>query len=162
MSHESRLPRELRALLHSRRVAAMGTTNDEGAPFVSMVPFALAPALGCVVIHVSGLAAHTRYLNARPAVSLLVMQGEVSGEPVHALQRATVEGQARMLQPGSDTWRACRAAYLQRFPEAQGMTQLADFQFVAIEVKGARQVAGFGAARSIDEEELRLALAPGQ
>lgn len=40
------------------------------------------------------------------------------------------------------------------------MTQLGDFRFVAIELKGARQVAGFGAARSIDEEEVRRALGP--
>jgi putative heme iron utilization protein len=162
MSHESGLTRELRALLHSRRVAAMGTISDEGAPFVSMVPFALAPALGCIVIHVSGLAAHTRYLNARPAVSLLVMQGEVPGEPVHALPRVTLDGLARILEPGGEDWRVCRAAYLQRFAEAQPMTQLADFMFVAIDVKGARQVAGFGSARSIGEEELRLMLTSSQ
>jgi putative heme iron utilization protein len=162
MSHESRLTRELRALLYSRRVAAMGTISEEGEPFVSMVPFAPAPSPGCLVIHVSGLAAHTQYLSARPAVSLLVMQAEEPGEPVHALPRVTVEGQAKVLEPGSEAWRACKDAYLQRFPEARGMTQLADFRFVAIEVKGARQVAGFGAARSIDAEELRLALAPQQ
>ena len=150
MPHESRLTRELRALLHAHRVAALGTVTDEGAPFVSMVPFALAPALGCLVIHVSGLAAHTRYLQARPAVSLLVMQAEVAGEPVHALPRVTLEGRARMLEAGDPAWEACRAAYLQRFPEAQPLTQLGDFRFVAVEVTGARQVAGFGSARSID------------
>jgi heme iron utilization protein len=160
MSHESRLTRELRALLHSRRVAALGTITDEGAPFVSMVPFAMVPAPGCIAIHVSGLAAHTRYLIARPAVSLLVVQAESPGEPVHALPRATLEGQARIPVPDSEDWRACRTAYLQRFPDAQPMTQLGDFMFVAIDLKGARQVAGFGSARSIDEEELRLALAP--
>jgi putative heme iron utilization protein len=158
--HESRLTRELRALLHSRRVAALGTITDEGSPFVSMVPFAMVPDLGCIVIHISGLAAHTRYLLARPAVSLLVVQPEVPGEPVHALPRATLEGQARVPVSGSETWRACRVAYLQRFPEAQPMTELGDFMFVAIALKGARQVAGFGSARSIDEEELRLALTP--
>ena len=160
MPHESRLTRELRELLHSRRVAALGTITDEGAPFVSMVPFALAPVPGCIVIHVSGLAAHTRYLLARPAVSLLVVQPEVPGEPVHALPRATLEGQARIPVPDSEAWRACRAAYLQRFPDAQPMTQLGDFMFVAIDLQGARQVAGFGSARSIDGEELRLALTP--
>ena len=90
------------------------------------------------------------------------MQAEVPGEPVHALPRATLDGRARILEAGSEAWRACRFAYLQRFPEAQPMTELGDFVFVAIELKGARQVAGFGSARSIDEEELRLALTPPQ
>lgn len=40
------------------------------------------------------------------------------------------------------------------------MKQLGDFSFVAIELKGARQVADFGAARSIEEEEVRQALLP--
>ena len=158
--HESRLARELRSLLSSKRIAAMGTSGDDGAPFVSMVPYAVAPGLRCLVIHVSGLAAHTRNLQARPAVSLLVMQSEVPGEPVHALPRVTLEGQARVLEPNSPAWNACRAAYLSRFPEAEPMTQLGDFMFAAIEVTSARQVSGFGAARSIDQEELRRVLGP--
>ena len=158
MSHESRLTLALRTLLHSRRVAALGTLGDDGAPFVSMVPFAMAPTLGCLVIHVSGLAAHTGNLQARPKVSLLVMQPEVPGEPVHALPRVTLDGIARTPDVGSPAWNACRAAYLARFPEAEFMTQLGDFRLVAIELKGARQVAGFGAARSIEAEEVRQAL----
>jgi len=160
MPHETRLTLELRALLHSRRVAALGTLDDDGNPFVSMVPYAMEPSLGCLVIHVSGLAAHTGNLETRPNVSLLVMQAEVQGEPVHALPRVTLDGVARTLEAGTPAWETCQAAYVKRFPEAQFMTQLGDFRFVAIELNGARQVAGFGAARSIDEEEVRLALGP--
>ncbi|UUZ77436.1 pyridoxamine 5'-phosphate oxidase family protein [Polaromonas sp. P1(28)-13] len=74
-------------MLHSKRVAALGTINDDKTPFVSMVPYALEPASRCLVIHVSGLAAHTGNLKARSKVSLLVMQSEEEGEPVHALAR---------------------------------------------------------------------------
>ena len=160
MPHETRLTFELRALLHSRRVAALGTLGEDGNPFVSMVPYAMEPLLGCLVIHVSGLAAHTGNLQARPNVSLLVMQAEVQGEPVHALPRVTLDGLARVLEAGTPAWETCQAAYVKRFPEAQFMTQLGDFRFVAIELKGARQVAGFGAARSIDKDEVRRALEP--
>jgi heme iron utilization protein len=159
MSHESRLTRELRALLHSRRVAAMGTVNDDGSPFVSMTPYAIEPLSGCLVIHVSGLAAHTANLRARPNVSALIMQSEAPGESVLALPRVTLQGRAKVLEHDSGYGQTCRAAYLQRFPEAEPMTQLGDFSFVAIELEGARHVAGFGAARSIDVDELRLALA---
>ena len=160
MTHESRLTRELRSLLNTQRVAALGTIGDDGAPFVSMVPYAIEQSLGCLVIHVSGLAAHTHNLQAREPVSLLVMQSEVPGEPVHALPRITLEGQAKVLERGSPGWQACSDAYITRFPDAQPMTELADFMFVAIHVTGARQVAGFGVARSIDAEEVRLALGP--
>ena len=160
MSNETRLTRELRALLHTQRVAALGTLGDNGAPQVSMVPYAIAPSCGCLVLHVSGLAAHTRNLQKAPAVSLLVMQPEVADAPVHALPRVTLEGRAEVLSPQTDTWQLCRAAYLARFPEAAPMTQLGDFMFVAIHATGARQVAGFGAARSLDAAELAYMLTP--
>ncbi len=136
----------------------MGTIADDGAPFVSMVPYAIEASLSSLVIHVSKLAAHTGNLQARTKVSLLVMQPEVEGKPVHALPRVTLEGQARVLDVNTPSWGACRTAYLERFPEVEPMTQLDDFMFVAIHITGARQVAGFGAARTIDEEEVRLAL----
>ena len=157
MSDETGMIRELRALIASQRVAALGTIGDDGGAFVSMVPFALEPVLGCLVIHVSGLAAHTGNLQARPKISLLVMQAEVPDEPVHALPRVTLEGLATVLEPRGQAWQTCRAVYLQRFPEAAPMTQLGDFRFVAVEVKGARQVSGFGVARSIGEEGVKRA-----
>lgn len=150
MPHEPRLDRDLRTLLTTQRVAALGTLGDDGTPFVSMVPFALEPHSACLVLHVSALAAHTRHLQATPQVSLLVMQAEVPGAPVHALPRVTLAGSAALLAPDSAAWVDARAAYLARFPEAEPMTQLGDFRFVAIQLSGARQIAGFGAARSLD------------
>lgn len=161
MPHLSRLTRQLRDLVDSRRVAALGTIGDDGAALVSMVPFALEPGLGFLVIHVSDLAAHTHNLQARPRVSVLVAQAEETGQPVHALPRVSFDGVASVLAPGTPSWQSCRAAYLQRFPEAEFMTQLGDFRFVAIEVNAARQVAGFGSARSIDAQELQRALRRG-
>jgi putative heme iron utilization protein len=137
MAHISRLTEQVRALLQARRVAALGTICADGAALVSMVPFAIEPRQPCLVIHVSELAAHTRNLQTAPRVSLLVMQPELPGEPVHALPRVTFDGIARVPQRDGPQWLACRAAYLERFPEAEMMTQLGDFKFVAIEVKSA-------------------------
>lgn len=158
MAHVPRLTLQLRALLDGQRVAALGTIGDDGAPLVTMVPYAPQRELGVLVIHVSDLAAHSHNLRLRPRVSMLVMQAPVPGEPVHALPRVTFDGHARVLPPDSEPWRASRQAYLARFPDAELMTRLGDFRFVAIEPAGARQVAGFGAARTIDAAEVRLAL----
>lgn len=154
------LTQKLQALLHSQRVASLGTVTDDGVALVSMVPFALEPQLRCFVIHVSGLAAHTCNLEARSRVSLMVMRSEVPGEPVHDLPRVTFDGSADIPDRESERWQACRAAYLARFPEAEPMTELGDFRFVAIEASSARQVAGFGAARTIDGDALQVALSP--
>jgi len=158
MAHEPRLMRELRNLLETNRVAALGTTQDDGTPFVSMVPFAIEAQQGRLVIHVSGLAAHTRYLQARSQVSLLVMVPETLGNPVHDLPRVTLLGSASVPERNRETWNSCKAAYLARFPDAKQMTELGDFRFVAIQVHGARHISGFGAARTVDTEELKLVL----
>jgi putative heme iron utilization protein len=158
MIHEPRLTAALRSLLHTQRVAALGTLGEDGHAFVSMVPFAIDGASGQLVIHVSGLAAHARNLQATPRVSLLVLQPEVAGEPVHALPRVTLDGVASAPAVDSPACMQARSAYLQRFPDVEYMTQLGDFRFVTIEVTGARQVAGFGAARSIEAEELAQVL----
>ena len=160
MTHEPRLTVALRSLLQTQRVAALGTLDTDGFPFVSMVPFAVEPASAQLVIHVSGLAAHTRNLQTTSRVSLLVMQAEVMGEPVHALARVTLEGVATVLERESAAWRQARDAYLARFPDAQPMTELGDFMFVGVAVQGARQVAGFGAARSLDAETMAEVLRP--
>ena len=158
--HEPRLTRDLRTLLNTQRIAALGTLGEDGLPFVSMVPYALEPQSACVVIHVSALAVHTRNMQATPHVSLLVMQAEVAGEPVHALPRVTLIGQACVLERNSVAWGDSRAAYLARFPEAEPMTELGDFMFMAVHLSGARQVAGFGAARSLDTETIESVLRP--
>lgn len=152
--HEPRLNRALRELLQSQRIASLGTLNAEGGPFVSMVPFAVDPGAACLVIHVSLLAPHTRNLLRNPAVSVMVMQPEVAGEPVHALPRISMDGQAARLQPERASWLAARQIYLTRFPEAEPMTHLGDFSFVAIYPTAACQVAGFGTARPLEAEEL--------
>ena len=146
--------------MQSRRVAALGTIGEDGTPYVSMVPYAMVPRAGCLVIHVSGLAAHTGNLQARPDVSLLVVEAEVLGESVHALPRVTLAGVAVILKPSSSDWVECKSAYLTKFPEAEPMTQLGDFMFAAIRISGARHVVGFGTARSIDDAELGMALGP--
>ena len=158
---EHSLTQALRALLWRRRTAALGTLDASGAPFVSMVPFAVDTSAACLVIHISALAAHSRHLQASPQASLMVCDGEVDGSPVHALARVTLNVSARWAEPGSDDATQCRHHYLARFPDAEAMTTLGDFRFARLIPGGARQVAGFGAARSLDAAEVAQALGAG-
>ncbi|MDQ7742845.1 HugZ family pyridoxamine 5'-phosphate oxidase [Hydrogenophaga pseudoflava] len=156
---EHSLTRALRELLLARRTAALGTLDRHGGVFVSMVPFAIDREAGELVLHVSALAAHSGNMQHSPHVSLLVCAAEPDGEPVHALPRVTLEARARFVEPGGPEAAASRLVYLQRFPEAEMMTTLGDFRFVRLHLLGARQVAGFGAARSLPTDELYRALA---
>jgi putative heme iron utilization protein len=158
MAHQSRLDHALRLLLANHRVAALGTVGSDNAPMVSMVPFAVEPQSAALVIHVSALAAHTGNMALNRDVSILVMQPEVAGEPVHALPRVTLRGRTEVPARESEAWLAARDAYLARFPDAQPMLQLGDFQLVLIRIDQARHIAGFGAARTVEGRDLALAL----
>ena len=145
-------------LVRSRTAAALGTLH-EGAPFVSMVPFAVLPEGDAFVVHVSRLAGHTKDMLADPRVSLLVMQPEGEGVAAQALARVTVQGEATEMARGSDGERDCRGTYLARFPEAAPLTEFGDFSFFAIRPSQARFVAGFAQAMSVTGETLAGILA---
>lgn len=167
MPHESRLQISLRTLLASRRTAALAVQPLAApvqaaalpAPWLSMVPWAWCAQFSCFVIHVSGLAAHTRAMEQHPAVSLLVTAAEEPDQGVHALERASIQGVASTPPQDNVLWQGMRTAYLQRFPEAEPMTLLGDFRFICITPTLARHVAGFGAARDVSAHELIEALA---
>ncbi len=147
-------------LVRSRTAAALGTLHA-GAPFVSMVPFAVLPDGDAFVIHVSRLAGHTKDMAADPRVSLLVMQPEGAGVAAQALARVSIQGEARETEGGSDEELACREAYLARFPEAAPLTEFGDFSFFAIRPSQARFVAGFAQAMSLTGETLAKTLRGG-
>jgi len=61
----------LARLVRARSTAALGTLHG-GAPYVSMVPYAIAADGSGLLIHVSTLAAHTKDMLADARVSLLI------------------------------------------------------------------------------------------
>ena len=148
----------LASLVHRRKAAALGTLHA-GAPFVSMVPYAVVPGGSAFVIHVSRLAAHTKDMLADPRVSLLVTQAEGEGVDAQALARVSIQGEARELARGSEEEHEARGAYLARFPEAAPLTEFGDFSFFAIRPAQARFVAGFAQAMSLGADTLAKALA---
>ena len=91
---------QLRQLLHERSEAALGTVHA-GAPYVSMVPYAIASDVSRLVIHVSSLSSHTKHMRTDPRVSLLVMQEEGGGTSALALPRVSIQGTALELAPDS-------------------------------------------------------------
>jgi len=138
----------LRDLLERQEVAALGTLH-KGEPFVSMVPYALAPAGGGFVVHVSRLATHTRDMELHPGVSLLVMDERAPEAPPQALPRITVQGEARPCPPDAPLYAAAREAYLARFPSSQEMFGFADFSLFVIVPRALRVVGGFAQAWSL-------------
>ncbi|TNF60337.1 MAG: pyridoxamine 5'-phosphate oxidase [Burkholderiales bacterium] len=160
-----KLTRLLAHLLRVQRVATLGTLDAHGMPQLSLVPYALDAADPALVIHVSALAAHTGAMNRQPVTALMVHESEPAEGPVHALHRVSLVTRATLLAPSDPDVPRLRGLYLQRFPQAQPITELGDFRFVRLRPQEARQVAGFGAARSLQAAEvvqaICLACSPG-
>lgn len=160
MQLDPQLAGMLRTLLLERRIGSLATLHD-GRPFASMVPFAATTAGGRLrlVVHVSGLAAHTRDMRSVPDVCLMVMALETEAMPPQALPRISIPGRAVFIPPDHPEHAALKAAYLGTFPEAAGLFQLGDFSIVAIEPVSARFVAGFGRALTLSPDSLAAAVA---
>lgn len=161
--HLSRLDEQLVRLLRERPVAALACLDDDGAPALSMVPFAVdavsdGGGRATLILHVSGLAAHTRQMARDARVSLLVLDRDEAAEMPQALQRASLQATAAFVEPGSADHARCQAIYLARHPQAELMTQLPDFRFVRLQPSELRHVAGFGAARTLAGELLTTVL----
>ena len=155
MSSETGDP-ALRELLAGRMVAALGTLHD-GAPYVSMVPFAITPDGTAFLIHVSELSAHTGDMQKDPRVSLLVMGAEKPDALPQELPRLTILGRAEPVEDPSPEYDAGKARYLERFPDSEPIFQLGGFWLFTIRPEHVRWIGGFAGAQSLTPEELAQA-----
>ncbi|MFV0444690.1 MAG: pyridoxamine 5'-phosphate oxidase family protein [Planctomycetaceae bacterium] len=147
----------VRSLLDHQQVASLGTLH-QGRPAVSMTPFAVAPESKSLILHVSGLASHTRDMLTEPGVSLMVMADRSPDILPQALPRLTIAGLARVCDREDAEYAAAKAAYLDRFPDSEMMFSLGDFALFLIEPQSVRVVAGFGQAWSLTRTQFREAL----
>ena len=149
----------LRTLLVARAVGSLATLQG-ARPFVSMVPFAALPVGDRLrlVLHVSGLASHTRDMRSEPEVCLMIMAADSPGVLPQALPRVSISGRAEFITPDDPDHAATKAGYLAKFPDAAELFLLGDFSLVAIDAASARLIAGFARAVTLPAETLAAVL----
>ncbi|PIP03154.1 MAG: hypothetical protein COX55_01415 [Zetaproteobacteria bacterium CG23_combo_of_CG06-09_8_20_14_all_54_7] len=135
---------EIRDLIGASRAAFLATIGEHG-PESSMAPFAI--YAGNPLLHLSGLARHTKNLNASPQAGLMVCTPERDGESVLALPRLSLQGHVAVVV--GEGLAQAREAYLQRIPEAEQLFAFADFRLFCLQVERIYWIAGFGSAREI-------------
>jgi putative heme iron utilization protein len=144
----------LRNLLAERPVAALATLH-KAEPAVSMVPFVLPAGAGHLLVHVSGLATHTRDMKEHPRVGVLDTARTGGPWPPQGLPGFSLLALGAALARDEAAYEQARAHYLARFPDAQQMFGLGDFELFALRPVSARLVAGFGRAYSLVGEPLQ-------
>ncbi|MCL4275271.1 MAG: pyridoxamine 5'-phosphate oxidase family protein [Anaerolineales bacterium] len=141
-------------IIRNTRVASLATLRDD-APQVSMVAYVTNDDFSLYHIFVSRLAQHTVDMQKDKRVALLIAEPDDSREDPQTLARVSIRGTAEVVQNGEPGYTPLRDQYLARFPQAEQLFQLADFNFWRIKPKGGRFVAGFAKAYNITPETLK-------
>ena len=127
----------IKRLMREARTGALATLDSDGAPYASLVQVATLPD-GAPILLLSGLARHTRNLQADARVSLLLDERRHGDELQGA--RASVKGRITRITDDA----VARRRFLARHPDAAGFAGFADFAFYEITPASAHLVAGFG------------------
>jgi heme oxygenase (biliverdin-IX-beta and delta-forming) len=145
--------RILARLIRETRVTALGTLH-EGEPNLAMVAYSFAEDFSAFYIHVSRLGKHTTDMESDPRVSLLITETDDRCLDPQTLARVSIRGTAEILPRNEPTYAQAKQNYLERFPEAEQLFSLGDFNLWKITPKGVRYVAGFGRAFNLVPEDL--------
>lgn len=148
-------------LLLEQRWAALATLNDHAAPAVSYVAYVPEPDFAGFLIHVSRLAAHTRYLLARPRAALGISATDSGEADPQLLPRVSLQGVVSVIERGTPEYTAARARYLARLPAAERLFGFEDFMLLRLRPEEARYVGGFARSHTLSGEQLRRLGRPG-
>ena len=143
----------LARLIRDTRLAALGTIHN-GEPNLAMVAVAYESDFSAFYIHVSKLGKHTGDIENDPHVSLLLTEADDHRPDPQTLARVSIQGMATVLPRNDPDYARVKVRYLKRFPEAEQLFSLGDFNLWKIMPKGGRFVAGFGRAFNLVPEAL--------
>lgn len=144
----------LARLIRSTRVAALSTLH-QGEPNLAMVAYAFDRTLSVFYIHVSRLGKHTADMESDPRVSLLITEADDHRTDPQTLARVSLRGVAEVLPRTDPGYAEVKKIYLERFPAAEQLFSLGDFNLWRITLQGGRFVAGFGRAFNLVPEILK-------
>lgn len=148
--------RPLADLIRSQRIAAFGTLRD-GAPLVSMVRYAFAPDFSAFYLRLSRLAQHTQASLSDSRVSLMIVATDDGQTDLQLLPCVSIQSEAARVPKTASDYGPIRTFYLARFPSAEPMFGLGDFDLYQIEPRSARLVTGFAQTYNLALEHFKEA-----
>ncbi len=132
----------------------LSTVSAAGEPDASYAPFVI-DAERNIYIFVSGLSAHTQNLSDTGKISVLFIQDETQTQQVFARKRLNYRCTAYLLERDNELWEAIAQQFESRFGNIIDMMKgLSDFRIFKLCPQSGRFVVGFGAAYSIDPNDL--------
>jgi len=149
---EPSLAERARTLAVVGRIGSLSTHSQRfpGFPFGSMMPYA-ADHLGRPIFFISSMAMHTQNLRQNPHASLLIVQPDISGDPLGAA-RLTLLGNVTEA-PAAEV----RELYLSRYENAKFWQDYTDFAYYRLQVAAVYFIGGFGVMGWISAEDYESA-----
>ena len=144
--------KKLRDLLNARWGAL--ATSLEDVPYASWVAYVVEPDFQGILLHLSRLARHTRFLLENPVASLALCEPDDGRADPQTLARVSLSGLVQELARGSDEYNQGRARYLARFPEAEQLFGFGDFHLFRLTLEQAQFVPGLGQAKRLRPSDL--------
>ena len=144
----------LSRLIRETRVAALGTIHNSEVN-LAMVALAHEHDFSGFYIHTSKLGKHTGDMETNPHVSLLISERDDLRADPQTLARLSIQGTAALLARNTADYSRVKEIYLRRFPEAEQLFNLGDFNLWKISPRGGRFIAGFARAYNIVPDELK-------
>jgi putative heme iron utilization protein len=146
---QNRLAREVLGFINQRKTLQLATLGEDGVPYASYAPFAVAGDQLFVVL--SDVAVHGLNLINNPKASVLIIEDEDSAEEYFARIRVNYQVHTRQLTTDSPAGREAIKQLEERFGERpRRLSELADFRLFALAPIKGRYVKGFGRAYSLD------------
>jgi len=144
----------LAGLLTRTRWVSLATA-DGNVPLASQVAVVADAEPAAYLMHLSGLAPHTRNLLANPQASLLFAQPDLhpDADP-QTLARVTLQGVVAEIPHDQVDHAAARARYLAVLPHAAVQFGLGDFRLLRFVTHHARLICGFGRAHRLGRDTL--------
>lgn len=150
----------LRRLLRDSRWMTLATVRD-GAPYASWVAGVAEDDLSGLLLHLSGLALHTRHLATDPRASLSISEPDTDPQTdPQQLARISLQGRVMRLARDANDYAAARAGYLRRLPQAAQQFELGDFDLYRFVPDSGRYISGFGGIHRIGPAELSALAGP--
>ncbi len=145
---EPSLAERARTLALLGLIGSLSTHSQKfpGFPFGSMMPYT-ADDLGRPIFFISSMAMHTQNLRQDPHASLLIVQPDVTGDPLGAA-RLTLLGDVTEV-PAAEV----RELYLSRYENAKFWQDYTDFAYYRLQVAAVYFIGGFGVMGWISSED---------
>ncbi|HZZ84397.1 MAG TPA: pyridoxamine 5'-phosphate oxidase family protein [Anaeromyxobacteraceae bacterium] len=142
----------LRLLIQEKHgVLSTHSAREQGWPFGSLTPYAL-DAEGQPIFLLSGLAQHTRNVQAEPRACLFVADSTSRDDPQTGSRTAVL---GRVTPAPEAEQQTLRERYLARHPSSEPYFELGDFGLYRMAVEKAHYVGGFAVAGWVTGGEYR-------